>query len=202
MNLNEVKAVVYSVVSLFFSGACVIWAEQINTTPPLPYVTLKVSGINKSRVPIVNKDDFNEMYYPSSTTLEVNLYTAGKPVTDGSDGEQVTGNCENTAMSDLNDFFNFAESEYMTDFLTGKGVDISLIPPIRDLTTLQNNREYRYRAMAEATISFSQEANNAYGVGYMTDIPNSSGGGIQKLAETPIEPIRKVVTKCKGGTGE
>lgn len=200
MNLNEVKDVIYEVVSCFFSQASVIWAAQTNTKPSLPYVTLKVSGVNKSRVPVVERDNFNQMYYPSGTILEMNLYTNGKPVTAGYESEEATDNYENTAMSDLNDFFNFVESEYMTDYLTGKGMDIYLMPPIRDLTGLQNDRGYRYRAMAEAAVSFSQEANNAYGIGYMPDIPNSSGGGSQKMAETPIEPIRKVVIKyIEGG---
>ena len=201
MNLNEVKDVIYEAVSGFFGGASVIWAEQTNTKPPLPYVTLKVSGISKSRVPVVERDDFNQMYYPSKTTLEINLYTNGKPVTAGEECRESTDNYENTAMSDLNDFFNFVESEYMTDCLTGKGIDISLMPPIRDLTGIQNDRGYRYRAMAEAAVAFSQEANNAYGTGYMPDIPNKSGGGSQKMAKTPIEPIRKVVTKYIEGGG-
>ena len=179
MNLNEVKNVIYDVVSGYFAGASVIWAEQINTTPPLPYVTLKTGGVGRTRVP------------------------AGKPVetedhTDRESAEKgFTGNHENTAVSDLTDFFNYLESEYTTDYLTGKGVNICLNPPVRDLTSLQNNRGYRFRAMAEASVSFSWEADNAYGAGCMPEIPDSSGGGNRKMAETPIEPIRKVVTKYK-----
>jgi len=203
MNLNEVKNAIYDVVSGYFAGASVIWAEQINTTPSLPYVTLKTGGVGRTRVPVVDGDDFNRMHYPSTTTLEINLYTAGKPVetedhTDRESAEKgFTGNHENTAVSDLTDFFNYLESEYTTDYLTGKGVNICLNPPVRDLTSLQNNREYRFRAMAEASVSFSWEADNAYGVGCMPEIPDSSGGGNRKMAETPIEPIRKVVTKYK-----
>lgn len=209
MNLNEVKNAVYDVVSMFFAGASVIWAEQTNTKPPLPYVTLKMGGVGRTRVPVVDKDNFNKMYYPSSATMEINLYTAGKPVAAGDQEEEPpvnesTDNYENTAVSDLTEFFNYLESEYTTDYLTGRGVDISLNPPVRDLTSLQNNRGYRYRAMAEAAVSFSWEADNAYGVGCMPDIPNSSGGGNHKMAGTPIEPIRKVVTKYKeeGGRQE
>ncbi len=51
--------------------------------------------------------------------------------------------------------------------------------------------------MAEASVSFPWEADNAYGTGCMPEIPDSSGGGNRKMAETPIEPIRKVVTKYK-----
>ncbi len=202
MNLNEVKDVLYDVASGFFAGASVIWAEQNNTTPPLPYVTLKMGGVGRNRAPVEDKDDFNHRYYPSSATLEINLYTAGKPVAAGDGTEDPgtmgsTDNHVNTAVSDLTEFFNYLESEYTTDYLTGKGIDICLNPPVRDLTSLQNNRSYRYRAMAEAAVSFPWEANNAYGTGYMADIPDSSGGGNRKMAGTPIEPIRKVVTKYK-----
>lgn len=203
MNLNEVKNVIYDAVSGYFAGASVIWAEQTNTAPPLPYVTLKMGGVGRTRVPVVDGNDFNRMHYPSTATLEINLYTAGKPVetADSMDKESAEkgflDNHENTAVSDLTDFFCCLESEYTTDYLTGKGVDICLNPPVRDLTSLQNNRGYRFRAMAEASISFSWEADNAYGTGCMPDIPDSSGGGNRKMAETPIEPIRKVVTKYK-----
>ena len=94
MNLNEVKDVIYDVVSGYFSGASVIWAEQVNTVPPLPYVTLKTGGVGRTRVPVVDGDDFNRMHYPSTTTLEVNLYTAGKPVRAGDGtGDTVQAAC-------------------------------------------------------------------------------------------------------------
>lgn len=127
MNLNEVKDVLYDVASGFFAGASVIWAEQTNTTPPLPYVTLKMGGVGRNRAPVEDKDDFNHRYYPSSATLEINLYTAGKPVAAGDGTEDPgtmgsTDNHVNTAVSDLTEFFNYLESEYTTDYLTGKGL--------------------------------------------------------------------------------
>ena len=41
MNLAMVKEVLYDIASMFFQGAPVIWAEQMNTKPTPPYITLR-----------------------------------------------------------------------------------------------------------------------------------------------------------------
>lgn len=187
MNLEEVKDTLYDIADMFFVGATVIWTEQINTKPPLPYVTLKVGSIQRTSFPVV--DDNENRYYPCRTTVEVNLFTKGKPVTVK---EKVTGNFANTATSDMMDFFNFVESERITDLLAGRGMDISLVPPVRDLTDLQNDSRYRYRSMAEATISFAEEANGPYGIGGMLYAPNSSGGGTPEKVDATTETIEEV----------
>lgn len=134
-----------------------------------------------------NELDYNR-FYPCSTLLEINLYTKGKAVTVA---ENVTGNYANTAASDLQDFFNYLDSEEIVDKLAAHGMDISLEPPVRDLTNLQNDSKYRYRAMAEATVSFSQEANGRYGIGGM-DAPNASGGGSAEMADATSGVIEEV----------
>lgn len=187
MNLEEVKDTLYDIADMFFVGATVIWTEQINTKPPLPYVTLKVGSIQRTSFPVV--DDNENRYYPCRTTVEVNLFTKGKPVTVK---EKVTGNFANTATSDMMDFFNFVESERITDLLAGRGMDISLVPPVRDLTDLQNDSRYRYRSMAEATISFVEEADGPYGIGGMPYAPNSSGGGTPEKVDATTETIEEV----------
>lgn len=187
MNLEEAKEIIYDVTEMFFKGATVIWAEQINTTPPLPYVTLKTGGINKSTFPIV--DDEGNRFYPCNSTLEINLFTKGRLVTVG---ENVTENYANTATSDMMDFFKFLESEEIIDYLADKGLDILLIPPVRDVTDLQNDRKYRYRSMAEATITYAENANGQYGIGDMVVVPNSSGGGTQEMVEAKANVIDEI----------
>lgn len=187
MNLEEVKDTLYDIADMFFVEATVIWTEQINTKPPLPYVTLKVGSVQRTSFPVV--DDNENRYYPCRTTVEVNLFTKGKPVTVK---EKVTGNFANTATSDMMDFFNFVESERITDLLAGRGMDISLVPPVRDLTDLQNDSRYRYRSMAEATISFAEEADGPYGIGGMPYAPNSSGGGTPEKVDATTETIEEV----------
>ena len=47
MNLVEVKESLYDATARFFAGAAILWTEQINTKPPVPYVTLKTGGIRR-----------------------------------------------------------------------------------------------------------------------------------------------------------
>lgn len=197
MNLEEVKERLYDVTEMFFKGATVIWTEQMNTKPQLPYVTLKVSGIRKTTFPIT--DEKGNRYYPCSTVLEANLYTKGRKV---SGGDKVAVNYANTAMSDMLDFFKFLESDTIVDYLAGVGIDISLVPPVRDLTDLQNDRSYRYRSMAEATVSWSENADGPYGIGGMTTAPNSSGGGTTEMSEAVAYAFEEteIIETTEGGT--
>ena len=194
MTLEDVKSMIYDITAEFFCGATVIWAEQINTKPETPYITLKLGGIRKTLFPLVNGD---ERAYSCSTTLEVNLYTKGKAITVV---ERVTGNYINTATSDLFDYFSFIESDVIVDRLAAYGLDITLEPPIRDLTALQNDSKYRYRAMAEATVSFIQNANGPYGVGGRT-LPNASGGGTVEMSNTITDIIEEADIKEKNYEG-
>lgn len=187
MNLAEVKERLFDLTELFFKGATVIWSEQINTKPQLPYVTLKCGGVNRTSFPVDDGD--GRRVYQAKTTWEVNLYTKGQPITVG---EGVTGNYANTAVSDLTEFTIFLDSESIVDIIAGYGMDVTLMPPVRDLTNLQNDSKYRYRAMAEFSVSFVQEADGPYGTGGMPLIPNSSGGGTKEMADAVTETIEEV----------
>lgn len=186
MTVESVRAVAYELTASFFRGATVLWAEQINTKPEPPYVTIKTGNITRSRFPIIEND--GTRYYPCSVPLEINLYTKGKAVTIA---PNVTGNYSNSAASDLNDFFTYLDSETVVDRIASYGMDISLEPPVRDLTDLQNESRYRYRAMAEATVSFAMEADGAYGL-EGRNLPNSSGGGTEEMAKTELDSIEEV----------
>ena len=193
MNLAEVKGRLYELTDSFFQGATVIWSEQINTKPPLPYITLKCSGVSRTSFPV--EDGEGRRVYQSKTTWEVNLFTKGQPITVG---EGVTGNYANTAVSDLTEFTNFLDSEEIVGVIAGNDMDLLLMPPVRDLTELQNDSRYRYRAMAEFTVSFVQEADGPYGIGGMPLIPNSSGGGRKEMADAETEAI-ETVEMTEGG---
>lgn len=188
MTLEKVKEQICKVTEFYFAGATVLWAELANTKPPLPYVTLKVGHLDRTAFPIEEETEERERSYQCSTILEVNLYTKGKSMITE---EKTTGSYANTALSDLTSFTNFLESEEITDRLAKDGIAISLMPPERDLSFLENETAYRYRAMAEYVVSFVIQADGAYGIGGM-EIPNSSGGGTKAMAETPIEAIKEV----------
>lgn len=198
MNLEEAKEVLYDITAMFFHGAAVIWAEQTTTKPNPPCVILKMGGIQRSAFALVGEE--GNRYYPCRTTAEINLYTKGKPVTVR---DHVTGNYANTATSDIMDFFNFVESEEVTNRMAGKGIEITLIPPVRDLTALLNDSKYRYRAMAEATVTFAQEADGLYGISSMPQAPNYSGGGTGEMTEAEFSTIKEIViagTRVEGGS--
>ncbi len=76
------------------------------------------------------------------------------------------------------------------------------MPPVRNLTGLQNSTQYRYRAMAEFTVTYVQEADGQYGISSMPMVPNSSGGGISDMAAAETEAIKEVelIEESEGGT--
>ena len=189
MSLEKTKVVIFEVMQQFFQGATILWAEQTNTKPPLPYLTLKMNGMKRSTFPIIKEN--GDRFYLADTTLEVNLYTLGKPVTLK---ENATGNYANTAVSDLMDFFIFLDSDDMVDFLAERNVEVMLNPPVRDLTELKNEGKYRYRSMAEATITFCLDAGGKYGI---TEV-NVSGGGTEEMANAKKETIKNADIKTGG----
>ena len=176
MNLEEVKQCIYDATKKFFEKVPVIWSEQIGPKPSLPYVTLKVGSIDRKMFPAEN--EYHVRYYQCSSVLEINLYTKGKKM--GVE-ESATVNYANTALSDMSDFVNFIESDVMTDFFYCNDISLMLKPPVRDLSELSNETKYRYRAMAEFDITFTQEVDGAYGTMKMPEVTNSSGGGSEGL---------------------
>ncbi len=187
MNLDEVREILYDLTESFFKGATVIWAEQINTKPPIPYVTLKTGGVSRTLFPV--DDGESGRVYQAKTTWEVNLFTKGQPM---AAREGIMGNHVNTAVSDLTEFTNFLDSEEIVGIIAGHCMDVMLVPPVQDLTDLQNDSKYRYRAMAEFTVSFAQEANGPYGIGGVPLVPNSSGGGTKEMAEATADTIEGI----------
>ena len=184
MNLTEVRERLYDATALFFGEASVIWAEQVGTKPEPPCVTLKMGSISRAAFHV--EDGEGVRSYQCSTIAEVNLYTRGRPVTEG---KAVTGNCINTATADLMEFSCFLESEAISDCFTDCGMSVLLMPPIRDLTLLQNDSKYRYRAMAEYAVTFVEEAGGRYGLSGMRTAPNSSGGGTEEMVKEPVGVI-------------
>lgn len=177
MNLAEAKDRLYDMAAAFFQGATVIWAEQANTKPTPPYATLKCGNVVRTAFPVDDGEGWRG--YQTQTTLEVNLYTKGQTVAGGGNA---SASRANTAASDLTEFANFLDSDAMVDMIAGCGMDVQLMPPVRDLSDLQNGTQYRYRAMAEFSVTFAQEAGGSYGTVGMPLVPNSSGGGTEEMA--------------------
>lgn len=177
MDMTEVQNLVQATAAQYFTGAHVIWANQLNTKPPLPYVTLKLGDVSRNLYTASDDDEHRRYWY--STVLDVNVYTDGKPM---ASQKGAIINYANTAQSDIMDFCNFVESEYITDKLNDNGLVIRFRPPVRNLTELEKERKYRYRAQAEFDIEFMVDASGEYGVGVDAARENYSGGGIADFA--------------------
>ena len=180
MNLKQAKDRIYDVIKGFFPTTTVIWAEQTSTRPSVPYLTIKLGDLSRRAFPV-------ERCYHCETTVEINLYTNGEEITTG--GNTLISGI-NTATADVMDLVNYVESEAVTNSLEDCGLELSFLPPVRDLTSLENDRTYRYRAMVEFTVSFPQEARGPYGVGGQS-LPDPSGGGTRAMAEEPENYIEE-----------
>lgn len=187
MNMVDLKDALYDLVAEFYQGASVIWTEQTSVKPPYPYITLKTNGMQKTSFPV--SDDNGGRAYPSSTMLELNLYTKGMAV---QTGDMQTNNTINTAVPDLADFVLYLESDEIVDTLADKNISVELQGQIRDLSELQNDKSYRYRSFAEFTVSFMLNATGAYGISSMDPKINSSGGGNEEKADMPGYEIEAV----------
>lgn len=175
MTLEEVKSCLYQTAEKYFAAGTVIWAEQANTKPPPPYMTLKIGSLSREAFPIEEEETvLRQRAYQCGSILEVNLYTKGKQA---ASGENATVGYANTALSSLAAFSSYLESDLVTDMLAEEGIAVSLMPPVRDLTFLENAGSYRYRAMAEYTVSFAMEADGAYGISRLENLPDITGGG-------------------------
>lgn len=175
MTIEEVKECLFETVQSYFEAGTVIWSEHGNTLPHRPYMTMKMNAAGRAAFPIEEEEtNLRQRAYQCSSILEVNLYTNGKAVTEG---ENVTAGHINTALSGLARFSNYIESEYITDMLADKGIAISLMPPVKDLSFLENENAWLYRAMAEYSVSFVMEADGAYGISCFEVHPEDSSVG-------------------------
>lgn len=197
MNIIDLKEHLYTITKMFFQDANVIWSETIATRPKLPFITLKLKNVTRNLFPCEN--DNGGRVYNSNIILEVNLYTKGKEI-------QVNGsgiiNHINTATSDMLEFVNFLQSDGITDYFAKNYLSLLPMGSVIDLTGIENDSQYMYRAMCEFTISFVEKAQGRYAIGNLTLVPNSSGGGSLNLQEDN-EVIKQVeLTNIDNGEEE
>lgn len=146
MNYTEVTRVLYSYAQRYFTGATVTMANTRQVKKTKPLVTLEFGPQISSQFPVESDLD-GELcrFHPTSMKLEVQLFTNGRPLSNGAP--------ENTAVADLTDFAMFMVSEMVTEELGG---DISVLVdgPVQDVSAIINDASYEYRAMVEFTVSY------------------------------------------------
>lgn len=207
MTLNELKDYVYDLVSTYFEGATVVWAEQYMASFQLPFLTLKMKNLSLPLFPIKLGDNNAPIdYYEATRVLEINLYTKGKEI---KVNEKSVGT-ENTAAGDMLCFLLYLQSDYITEKNVNHNVNLLPSGPVQDLTALVNDTRYEYRAMQEFTLKFMLE-NHGF-AGQITrvypDAGNSdfqqtaSGGGSVELNKKEtgyFEAAEITETNTKGG---
>ena len=147
---------------MYFSGATVIWKEGNNSVRKKPYIALKLRSSGKATHSTnVVENGVLHAYKQSKSILEVNLYTEGYVF---SVGKNTIPICENTAVSDLEDFCNFVESEMITALCDDENITILQMGDVTDVTALLDGVDHEYRAMVEFEVHFTQDVTGMYGV--------------------------------------
>lgn len=166
MTVGELREAVRTVVKQYFTGAAVKWIDENNVRPTGPLVTLQLRNIQRERFPIVeNRQGHPVKLWHTRAMLDVNLYTPGgvSAVQPG-----IRPRADNTAVSDMQDFVSYMDSDYVYGVLGPQDVTVLPEGPTQDVSELVDNAKYEYRAMQEFTVDFIQ---NAAGVSGILHIP-------------------------------
>ena len=186
MTQSELKQKLYDLVSLYFSGANIVWGKIRLVNPNAPQVTLNMGtvtrlyhsiGTDVGGVPIKS--------YPSRTTLQIDLNTRGAGL--NHEGSK-TSAMENTAVNDLIAFLNFLGSDYVDNWTLTNDISI-MTNQVHDLTQLVNDVSWDYRAMAELEIGFMENAAGFTGVNYEGGMPYWGNGNPKYDTDgNPLDP--------------
>lgn len=172
MNYGEAKKYSRDIVAAHYGDGHVFYAEQKMAKKPVPYVTVKFSGLGKSRTKITKYDNESQCYkdyWQKNTKMELNLYTLGKNIAPDGMEEQY----ENTAVEEVDDFVKYLVSDEISDSMVINDVVIALEGIIHDVSFLLHESKYRYRAMAEFAITFTDSSYEPDGI---PELPDTSGG--------------------------
>ncbi len=186
MKMPQAKQTVYDIVSMFFQGATVVFADQSRRAKPnLPLVVINFGHTHRvQHPPTVVLDGHLVSYYPTFLMVQVDLYTKGREITNLSGS--VIG-VENTALSDMVEFVNFLGSGYFLDYTDTLDITISYEGNIQDTTSLLSGSDYQFRATVEFAIHYTQEA-----IGYAGILDGSSIQYIEADGEVDGEEDDKV----------
>lgn len=189
MTVGEARKYLLDLTANYFGDGHVFFAENKMVQRAAPYITVKFSDINigwsKNREYDPGLGCFRD-FWEASTKAEVNLYTAGKNIA----GVAQAPVYENTALEDMSEFIKYLDSETIQDDIDAHDINISLSGGIRDLSYLVNDSTYRFRVMAEFSVTFTDSAYGKFGQCGI-ELPNPSGGGNEDMAvhEESIEQI-------------
>lgn len=162
MTYDQARSIIFQATSRYFTGATVVIgnSEQVKKERPMVVMTfgpLKLSTFPNEKVYDGDVADF----YTGSMSLDVQLYTNGKKLSNGA--------MANTAVSDLTNYVNYMMSQMMTTEFSRDDLSLLTAGQIQDVTAIINDMNYEYRAMVEFNATFPVAA-----VGYGGVLDESS----------------------------
>lgn len=177
MTTEELRDALYDIVLAYFSGADVVWGKTNRVKSPHPLICLDMGTQRRVYQPIKIMDvDTEKTYIQATTPLIVELFTHGKKCTHNGQKYYI-----NTAVSDMNDFLNYLESEHVTTICDRLNINILPNGEVLDTSAVQDN-DYEYRARAEIEIDYLIEYYGGAGISRVDWKQTASGGGSEELA--------------------
>lgn len=195
MDIRGVKAAMLELTQFYFKNATVIHGRQNHIAKQgKPLVTLHTGVVTRPLNPPVEIIDGRPVsFYPSSVSIQIDLFTMGqkKELAYG-----FTPVMENTAADDMMLFVNFLNSEMATQYCHQKNIAIVVPNTVQDLTGLISDTSYEYRAMIEVTVYFTSVA-----VGYSGTLSENSivRAGSNNLNDRDVLTPELLKTPSGGG---
>lgn len=189
MTIKELKKVLSDIIAVYFPTTKIIWAEQRKLVKPSgTFIQLKLRNSGSSLHSIKESStDALCGYKPSTTMLEVQLFTHGAIETFIEDGEEQKISV-NTALNDIIDLTNFLTSEYADDYYEKYDIAVRPEGDAQDVSGLVDT-SYEYRAMQEYVVNFTQTVRGYAGISREGWEPTASGGGTKELANSAVPEI-------------
>lgn len=180
MTVEELRDVLWNIVSEYFKGAVVRWSETKGVKSAKPLITLNLNNIVPTQHYINDEENGEQIAVkPFSASLEVQLFTHGRKQTDNSGGVYYI----NTAVSDMVSFSHYMLSELVAQRCDNYNIALRTDSPVNDISAVVDTA-YEYRAMQQYIVSFLGESRGKAGVSPFGEefTPTASGGGTQQLA--------------------
>ena len=166
----EMKRKLYDLIQGYFGGdTTVAWGRSKKVKPLSRLVVLRTIALRRNwHAASETNTGVNIDYYPSTTTIQIDLFSNGQPITEDTD---VTAASENSAVTEIIALINYLNSQKVQNWCLENDVSIVISGPVNDLTEVINEVSWSMRAMVELTVGFTQSA-----VGYdashtLNDLP-------------------------------
>ena len=211
MDVKGVREALFELTKSYFRGATVMFGRQSRVAKQKrdkPLVILAAGPVTRPLFPPTKIIDGRPVsFYPSSVTVQIDLFTFGekRELAYG-----YTTAMENTATDDMLAFVSFLNSDMVVQYCGHKDISIVVPNTVQDLSDLISDTNYEYRAMIEVTVNFTAAA-----IGYSGTLSPGSihhdkldeegnhvtGGDIQADDVTKLSPVVDE-TASGGGNSE